>query len=321
MAWDSVPWFVGGGAQHSPEVARLLAYSAMRGNEGIVGSGDLAVKALAVPGASVRVLPGACSIINRASGGNYQVYAGRLISEDTVPIAATGSGSGRSDLVVARVEDPWLAGEPWPDPVDPTVGPYIFTRVISGVPSTTKTVTELGLGYSAIPLARIDIPASTGTITAGMIVDLRKVANPRRERSVFTVNPGATNTLTSTAFTAWPSAASWSVAVPSWATKAIVRASIGGVNMAVGIAHGEIRVSLGTVTTQGTGYDETVPTGAVLDRKFWRCADTVTIPSAMQGTTQTLRIEGYRASGATASVAADTASSCEIDIEFIEVAA
>ena len=58
MSFDSVPWFVGGGALHSPEVARLLAHAATSGAAGVVTPADLAVSALPVPGASVRVAVG-----------------------------------------------------------------------------------------------------------------------------------------------------------------------------------------------------------------------------------------------------------------------
>ena len=179
--WDSVPWFVGGGAEHSPEVARLLAYAATSGSEGVVNVGDLKVLPLSVPGAGIRVAPGGAVIRNRAAGGTQQTYVGRNPDDDIVNIAATGSGAGRSDLIVARVMDPFMPGEPFDDPADPRVGPYIDTVVVSNVAAGTTVVPS---GMSAIPLARLDIPKSTGTITADMIKPLRKLSNPRRERTV-----------------------------------------------------------------------------------------------------------------------------------------
>ncbi len=176
MTWDSVPWFVGGGAHHSPEVARLLAYAATSGAQGIVTPGDLRVEPLAVPGSSVRVLAGACLILSKAAGGAQQTYVGRNPSEDVKGIAATGSGAGRSDLIVAQIKDPFMPGEPWADPADVTVGPYISTEIIPNVSPTTTTVPS---GVSGIPLARIDIPANTATITKEMIRDLRYLALPR----------------------------------------------------------------------------------------------------------------------------------------------
>ncbi|MFD0044749.1 hypothetical protein ACFVGV_06115 [Pseudarthrobacter scleromae] len=232
MAWDSVPWFVGGGAQHSPEVARLMAYASTNGAEGIVTPGDLKVTALAVPGGSVNVAPGAALIRNRATGGNSQTYVARNPVEDTVGIAPTGSGSGRTDLIVAQIEDPFMAGEPWQDPADPTVGPYIFTRVIPNVPANTTRLQDVPgySGRSAITLARVDIPASTGTITAAMITDLRALAMPRQWREMIPYAALQGEYLTGVnAWADWPTALQPQVRVPDWATDVFMTVNLTGV--------------------------------------------------------------------------------------------
>lgn len=318
MSWDNVPWLVGGGALHSAEVGRLLAYVAFRGNEGVLAPGDLKVQALSTPDSAVTVDNGACAILCRAAGQEAQAYAGRLPAQDTVSIAATGSGAGRSDLIVARVEDPWLAGEPWADPADPAVGPYIFTRVIQGVPSTTTSVTELSLGYSAIPLARIDIPASTSTITSAMITDLRKVANPRRERRLLNYYPSSNNDLTSGSFVTWPSVAATTIAVPSWAAGAIVRATVSSSALITASATGWLRANLGGLVTQASGIDENY-TGST-SRFTTVVGGTLSIPSSMRGTNQIVKLEGERVSG-TGAFRADGATSAFIDVEFFEAAA
>lgn len=322
MGWDSTPWFVGGGAAHSPEVARTLAYAAFRGNEGVIGSTDLKIKALAVPGGQVRAIPGACAITCRSTSMAYQSYVGRNTADDLVSIAATGSGSGRSDLIVARIEDPNPSGEPWADPVDPVVGPYIFTRVIAGVPNTTRTVAELGLGFSAIPLARIDIPVSTGTITSGMITDLRFLANVRRDRQMLTSFPVANNDLTSSSFIDWPSAAVRNVVIPAWATQARVSITISGVLATNDLVDGYIRLRIGgTVVGQDTRFDtNSVAATNQLD-KTMMTADTVAIPAAMRGTTQAIAMQGrltLRGVSNTGLVRAYVASTVVTDIEFVE---
>ncbi|MFG3715807.1 hypothetical protein [Micromonospora sp. NPDC047730] len=240
-------------------------------------------------------------------------------TETVVPIAATGSGGGRSDLIVARVEDPFMPGEPWQTPADVKVGPYVYVRVIAGVPAGTTSVAALNLGYSAIALGRVDLPANTGTVTQAMIVDLRRVANPRRERLVITVNPGQRYDLTATTFTGPWTNASGSVEVPPWAAKAIIRTSIGGVVVTSGVAWGQIRARLGTLTTQATRWDDTATGDG--NRRFWRDADTLSVPSALRGTTQTVTLEANRAAGSTAGVYADTSSSLDFDIEFVEAPA
>ena len=84
---DTVPWFVGHpGAQHSAESARMLAYMASGGREGIVSAADMRVSALPVPGSAVVVQPGAVAVLNRAAG--QQTYIARVVEAENVAIAA-----------------------------------------------------------------------------------------------------------------------------------------------------------------------------------------------------------------------------------------
>jgi hypothetical protein len=258
MTWDSVPWFVGGGAQHSPEVARLVPYALSGGAEGIVESGDLKVVPLSVPGGGVRVLAGGALILNRAAGGAQQTYVGRNPTVDQVTIAATGSGGSRTDLIVAQVEDPNMPGEPWQDPANPTVGPYIYTRVIPNVPAGTTRLQDVAgyEGRSAVTLARVTLPASTGTVTAAMITDLRKLARPRSERVVVTAAlPSAAVNLTSSSYIDWPNGGV-SVVVPEWATRAAVRIEMLAALLNANVG-GDFRAYVGgqMVAEQGYNYD------------------------------------------------------------------
>lgn len=323
MAWDSVPWMVGGGAQHSPEVGRVLAYAAFNGNEGIIGSGDLKVSALSTPAGSVNIAPGACSVLSRASGAKYQAYAGRLQSQDTLVVPGTG-GTVRSDLIVARVEDPFVSGEPYSNPSDPTVGPYIFSRVISNVPKTTTNVLQLGKNYSAVALARIDWPANTSVVQQGMIVDLRNIANPRRQRQLYNyngtlaANPADNLTAASPTGKQWPAAGgAFSVDVPTWATQAFVIVSWGQVQ-ANGNATGNLWFTLGTVAADAIKYDNVNLAGSV--RQSFTASDVLAIPSALRGTTQTLKLMGSRDNTAGQTISTylqtDYAVSLTVDVEF-----
>lgn len=182
-------WFIGGGAEHTPESARRLVYASTSGAEGVGGVNDLRVLPLAVPGQGVRVTVGSALIRSRYVGGETQTYMGTVYSQETVSTTPTGSGGKRSDLVVMRVEDPFAAGSPYPEPAagDIPSAPYIHIRVISGVPANTKKLQDVASyrNDTAVTLARIDYPASTGTVTAGMITDLREVAQPRRSEVVY----------------------------------------------------------------------------------------------------------------------------------------
>ncbi|MDG4792705.1 hypothetical protein [Micromonospora sp. WMMD1082] len=315
MALDPVPWFVGGGAEHSPEVARMVAYAALRGNEGIMGAGDMLVRALAVPGTSVRIAPGACAITCRAAGGAYQSYAGRSPSETTLAIAPTG-GSARSDLIVARVEDPFMPGEPWGNPSDVKVGPYIHYRVISNVPSSTTTVAQLGLGYSAIALARIDIPASTGTITQAMVKDVRKIANPRRERHLDLIYPASTISITSASYQQL--ATSRPLAVPSWATYARVVVTSSGMRLNAANTFGYVRCEIGSghAVSERTTFDENWTGNA--SRSTYLCGGELAVPAGIRGTNQVIRFMGTRETGS-GQLQVDAGTTITVDVEWYEV--
>lgn len=333
--FDPVPWFVGGGAQHSPEVARLLAYASTNGAEGIVTPGDMKVTPLDVPGTAVRVLPGAALILNRGAGGAQQTYAARLPVADQVAIAATGSGAGRTDLIVAQVEDPYTAGEPWQAPTDPTVGPYVFARVISGVPAGTTRLQDVPgyEGRSAITLARVTLPASTGTVTAAMITDLRKVALPRSMPALrtYALVAGNDETLTATASAGevWPNASTnaWEqLHIPEWASRMRIVATWAGVFVPPGNAWGKAWVQVGgygageSIVTQATGWD--TPGLTENSRQVIVAADDRAIPKSLRGTSQRVypmaKLDGT--SNAAARPKLTAVSSMVLQIEFYETA-
>ena len=325
--WDPVPWAVGGTARHSTNVARNVAFGAFAGLEGIVSPQACEVRERDVPGASVQVFPGTVAILNRAADVFDEMYVGRLPSVDTVDVAATDGSGGRSDLIIARVENPHITTEPWAAPSDPKVGPYIFTRVISDVPATTRTAAELGLGYSAIALARIDLPASTTAVTQDMITDLRTLSQRQQSRLFNVVAPTGTQDLTSGSFVNWPSEANLYADVPSWATHARVKGTLSGIlfgdsgnNGGSGwMVYGDLRVKLSSGDTarysQVTAYKVASEGGR--QRTTLMCgAPTIPIPPAVRGTQTTIRIEGDKLGGST-TLTANEGSMVSLDVEFI----
>ncbi|MFZ3557221.1 hypothetical protein [Streptomyces sp. BH055] len=321
MGWDSVPWFTEGGAEHSSEVARLLAYAAFGGSEGIIGNSDLQVKALGTPGAKVQVMTGACAILNRATGGKYQAYAARLPTADTIDIAATGS-TARSDLIVARIENPWSAGESWNEPSNVAVGPYVYTRVISGVSKTTTRVKQVRPNDSAIPLARIDIPANTSSITQSMIKDLREMANPRRRRVVRALRgvwdePDAVGNIRFPDWEEFPQGARWDIEVPEWATSATLMATFAGLDQRnAKDSYGRLRVDLGDLTTAETRFN--CDWAGSQQRYTFVAGGTVSIPSSMRGAVYDAVLKGCGDTSATGLLEADGGASVFLDIEFVE---
>lgn len=329
MPFD-VPFYIGDGAVHDQHVLRNMAYQALGGREGVAAPKDLQVRPLAAPGPKVRIAPGSAAVLHRGTGILEETYTGRLPVEEQLDIASTLSGSGRSDLIVARIEDP-TAGEnsgAWATPVDPAAGPYMYLRVISNVANTVTTAAELGLDNSMIALARIDLPPTTTNITAGMIVDLRTLHTPLREGFVGVMPVGTTETLTASAAT-WedkPAAATLTVNVPSWATHVRALGRLEGVKAgnggSVDTTTGAARLKLSTTsdptpvvfgtttwsTDDATGFERlAMPYGA----------DLVAVPASMRGKVCTLRVQVSRTAG-TAAVTFAVGQTATVQGEFFQ---
>lgn len=326
MTWDPTPWALEGGARISAAVGRLLAYASTSGAEGIVEPKDLKVTATPTPGSQVRVAPGAALIRNRYAGGGQQTYVVRNPTTDLKSVTKTPSGGGRSDLVVARVEDPQYGGA---IPSNPVTYQYVTTHIIEGVPAGTSKASQVAsIDYPAVALARIDIPANTQTITNAMITDLRKVALPRKERHLFTYNlEGSTvYALDSTIEQFWPQfpEAIWRVDVPEWATEAKMVATWGGVRVSRSAATGVIYSRLGFGDLQARTQDQkwaldfSALAGEEM-RESWVAGDDIAVPEEMRGTNQAVRLLGRRiAAGGPPRL--DNASSIMLDVEFVEKA-
>jgi hypothetical protein len=237
MAFDAV--YIGGGQyKHKADVLRVTPFAAFNGGEGIVRPSDCKVHAYDSPQSSVAVDPGVAAIIGRGPGQEYESYIGQSKSQLDVPIAATDSTGPRSDLIIVRVEDPYAgvdsAGDSWPVPDDPVVGPYIRPRVISGVPSGSVSVHDLAdqIGAtSAVTLARVDMPASASRVTGSMVHDLRHLADPRSsvyqhlQQSPLSVGDGALYlSRGKSGPQEYPQRNNhFGVPVPSWATTATIK--------------------------------------------------------------------------------------------------
>lgn len=325
MAMERVPYLVGGGFEHSAEVMRAMLAASTSGAEGIVNAGDMKVQPLPVPGTSVRVAPGNALIRNSYGGGQAQTYACRAGSQTEVPIAATGSSGWRNDLIVARIDDPTYQGGSF----DPATFEAARFEVISGVPSDQKDVSGLGLSYPAIPLARLNVPPSTGTITAAMITDLRKVALPRVERHLFTHNLSIEETdqisgpVGDLMGEAWPNVF-WDFSIPEWASRVRLRAILGGVRVegASPNNYGQIFVRVGTVangfSSQHGRWD--IATAGSVARETYMVADDRTVPSSFRGTDSRAYIRASRINANSNTPRLDSLSSVSLDVEFYETA-
>jgi hypothetical protein len=344
MTWDAAPWIVGG-ANTSAEVARTVAYASFNGQEGVIVPSQLQVRQLAIPGAGVRISPGVCSILCRHAGGDGQCYVGRLISEESPAISSTAPGVPRSDLIVARVEDPNIEGAGWSSPLPD--GPFIFSRVLPGVPATTLTLQQIYPTQSGIALARIDIPGGTGTITTAMIkpltslVDLatggQTIDDPASGTPVLATpsyqatKVGATPsnlTPAQTTFIDWPSTAWWDVPIPSWATHGHVEV------MLYNVAHwgggtgiwGQLELMMDGVTQYQAPFDKNdmgsdIGGGNRSDFPLISPSP-VAIPSALRGRVKRFKVRGRQETGPpapTSTIGVDSSSIFVLKIKFLRL--
>lgn len=303
MTFENTAWAIDGALLGS-SLARRAEYAAVGGAEGIVQKDDLKVTQLAVPGVGILIEAGVGLVNNQYQTNPNETYVVSNPSTHTVPSGEMpgSSGSPRSFLVVIVVGDPDFSqtGHPWMLATDPPLGEeesfeYVRPTLVE-VAAGTKT---LDVTYPALVLARIDIPASTTTITNAMITDLRKLARPRQSQEIFP-SPGGTYTNASPRRISGSSYADWgaadfspSVLVPSWATRAIVVTSVNGVRVTDTSANvsGGLRTQLGTVSGPATLFD--YPTGVGALRDNLQTAGTYDV-SAIAGTTVTLKVEGYQ---------------------------
>jgi hypothetical protein len=301
-----VPWGIGGGtAILQAEVARFLAHHMLGGAEGVMGKDHFKPSQLGTPGAGILLQPGGCAMLNRTSGAGNQSYVDLASSSVTVALDPT-TGAGRTDLVLLRVEDPYVSGNSWSAPSDLQNGPYIYPRVVYGVSSSIKTVTELGNNWSAIPIARVTRPASTSTILDSHITDLRTLINAMtggiqpapaavQEKSEFSdikVGPVSPASLTpsSTSYADWPPECTWSVPVPSWATYLELTLEIKGCLLINGAFWGDIRPVIAGVNQSSVSIDKNQPSIGASTEEVWVGGEYYIQPS-LRGTTITIKTQ------------------------------
>lgn len=252
--FEGVPWMVGGGAKHSANIGRVLAFMACGGQSGIAAPGDLKISQSGTADKFVHMATGALSVVNRAGNARNEAYIGRATAVSDIEIAPTGS-SARSDLIVARIKDPQYNQSITPASV--ADGPYVFPEIISGVASNIKRVEQLNLSEAVYAVARIDIPPNTTAITSAMIKDLRQLAQPHShdEDAIQSGTTWAEWLLTSdTNWKNWPNNA-LQLDVPPWATHAFVRIDLNAVGLNGVPADFSPRINLGGLTAASPNFD------------------------------------------------------------------
>lgn len=320
MAVDRTPFFVGGGAQHSPEVVRQNTYISTEGAEGVAGPLDLKVVPSSPLSNRVQVLMGGGLMLNRYAGGSGQSYTGRNISQTpTDIIASTGTGVTRSDLVVMRVLDPQYEGQA---PADPLNFDYTRIAVIPGVPATTRRFYELNLNYPAIELARLDLPANTANIDGAKIVDLRRIARPRVDFNSRQYYPSGTTgiVMAKGSYASWPfSGVMANIEIPVWANFIEIVTHISGLEITgTGTQVAGVRTGFDVGAGGSPTYGENGIIIGTAGRQHATIIGRHTIPSTRRGKFVDMVLQGNQTVG-TGTFQADYQTAFSVDWRFKEV--
>lgn len=309
------------GNQIDAVLLRLMNQAASIGAQGVVGHLDCRVQATSPATSGIQITTGGVVILGQevALQGSYTSWNNGL--DTTLSIGATG-GSPRSDMIVARAEDPTFSGSPWGgSPGAQIVFPRVLTNVGSGA-------TQPPGGTSAIPLARIDMPSSTSTVQGSYITDLRTVANPQVSTGIlYAAGPGSpTDWTVSTTPHQWPPGASWSVQIPSSATSMIVSYQIVGVvydstHTARGFINPQFGASITSPVLTFSQVIVSVPSTSPNGRLTIGGAAQAAIPASLRGTTQTLKLAQVTDGTNTGTVAVGEDGGTALTYQFQQLAA
>lgn len=335
MTFSNAAWAIDG-ALLSSSLARRSLYASTSGEDGIVNVNALQVLPLSTPGVGVRITPGTAIITNGYQGvlsARNETYTVSNPGEHVIPSIEmpASNPSPKSYILAVVIGDPEFsqAGHPWMLVSDPPAGEEeTFQYVRPTLIEVTAGATKLNVPYPALPLARIDIPASTTTITAGMITNLRKVALPRNREAIKYVfgSPdnllgGSTPVLT---YETWPSTAHWDIDVPDWATVAKIQSFIYGAIQIDNNMRARFRVSAYSGSTLVASTDLTHyngPDSVGTDRIPILMGGDFVIPAAYRDTTLNFRVQGTCADTPSLNgMDVDSLTSCFLRVRFDEVA-
>lgn len=333
MGWDNAPTAIDGTQLQGEDLRRGL-YATSK-SQGIAGVGDLKVLPLSVPGNGFRVSPGSALVYNKYVTPIRESYSVGAPTEDIFGSGGMPAsiGSPRSHLVAVMVGDPQYsnAGHPYfpatfPGLNDPLTYQYTRTWLFQNVPAGSgQAWLDANVPYPALALARLDVPASTTTIQASHIVDLRTMANPRTldvQWNQAVVGADVLAVVTAFTYKPWPAAAAKAIDIPSWATKCYVDAYIYGFVQGGGaaIVDAAMRVGIngGSVGAQSVFYS---PVAEAAGRKLVLLGAPIAISAAERGTTKTFEIQAtYSNTSMNNALATDTRTSASVHLRFAEEA-
>lgn len=298
MTFQNAPWAIDGALLNSA-LARRAEFAATSGASGIVQRDDLKVTQLDTPGVGVQIAPGVGLVLNEYQSNPNETY---VTSNPGVHVIPSGempasNPSAKSYILAVVVGDPDFSqvGHPWMGAGDPPVGEETtFQYVRPTLIEVSAGATDIPGPFPALPLARIDIPANTTTITNAMIFDLRQIANPRTERQIFMGQPTPGANVTSAVFANWTDVAP-SVKVPAWATRAKIIVQVSSALHLDPDVQGYVRAKIGSIVGPSVVYAFDDSSGGADRQNLMMTIDADV--TSIAGTDQTLRTEASRLSG------------------------
>lgn len=312
MTFEGAAWAIDG-ARIPARVARIAEYAATLGATGIVRGGDLKVRPLTIPGQGIIISGGSALIPNLYNDGAGETYAvlnkgDHTMQADEMPPA---SSSVQHYIVAITVGDPEFSqiGHPWMGSGDPPAGQestfrYVRPAIIPVAAGATRLPSDIQ--YPALPLARLEVPADTTTITASMIKDLRKMAQVRRQQEIVHMattglnqdigkNAAGTNMPIGVRHR-FPDRTVAQIEIPSWANTIKVlgfveglrlpndRSGAAGLRVAVGNATGAALIATGE-----TNVNEQNTSG--FQRRTYTIGGSMEVPTALRGTIRHFFVE------------------------------
>lgn len=238
--FDPVPYVIDGDgiAENGPEVFRLGAFAGTNGAEGIIRPGDLRVHQSGGGTTQAQIDPGAAALPMATDSQSYLLRANAFSLVD-VPASTSVA---RTHLVLARITDPQYP--PFTNVPKTADGPYNEPFLYQDVDPAVEFASELNLGYPAIALARIVLPAGQSVVLDGHITSLRRLAMPRQSVRTQTKRAGALQSIYNAT---WFRAGSFTPTfeTPKWATHLQVIATLTSIEHKQGQAVGSYRISYG----------------------------------------------------------------------------
>lgn len=324
MAWDTNP-FVDGILLKNEHLRRGLYLASPA--QGIAGVGDLKVRQLSVAGNGFRVMPGGAAVYNKYVTPIRQSYAVGMSAETIFPSGSMPAsvGSPRNHLIAVTVGDPQYgnSGHPWmpagPLP-DPATFEYVRTWLFQNVPAgADQDWLDANFAFPGLALARLEVPASTTTITDAMIKDVREMANPHSKDVQWSVSATVADPLGGTAgvYEYWPDNSQVLVKIPKWASYAYIDGSVNGFQDSSSDAtKAEMRIGSAAMNV----YTPTTKYSAIIaGRASVNIGGRIFIPEAYRGTSQNFQISATPQDAASVNdLTTDAWTNCQVHIRFTE---